>query len=68
MAEETKRRVGSVPAYAITNVRKGGSPGEYVVSLTRDGKPAGEVKVRASTHAPAYFSDAKSRKKFEKAG
>lgn len=44
-------------SYAIADVRKAGGPNEYVVTLTRNGKPMGQVKVRAPSRAPSYFDD-----------
>ena len=48
MAEDNKPRGGSSPAYVISSVRKGTGPHEYVVTLARDGKPVGDVTVRAA--------------------
>lgn len=52
-----KRRSNSTGTFEITNVRKGNGPNEYIVTVTRNGRPTGDVKVRASSSAPAYFND-----------
>lgn len=59
MATKNHTRTSS---YAIANVRKAGGPNEYVVTVTRDGKPTGEVKVRAPSSAPSYFDDVNGKK------
>lgn len=67
MAEVSKHRSVKGGSYVISEVRRGTGPHEYVVTLTRNGKTVGDVKVRAPRSAPAYFNDTK-RRTLEKAG
>jgi hypothetical protein len=59
MAQKSNRRVSS---FEITNVRKGDGPHEYIITVVRDGKPVGDIKVRAPSSAPAYFNDVRGRR------
>lgn len=58
MVQKIQRRKGS---YEIANVRRGDGPHEYIVTIMRDEKPVGDVKVRAPSSAPAYFNDVRGR-------
>lgn len=65
MSGKETRQSGS---YEITNVRPSGHRNEYVVTITRNGRPVGDVKVRAPVDAPAYFNDAKDEHRLQKVG
>lgn len=58
MNTKTKRR--SVGLYSISNVRAADKPNEYYVTLTRDGRVVGSVKVKSTSSADGYYNDSET--------
>jgi len=54
-------------SYAIIKVRKTEKPNQYIVTVTRDGRAMGDVRVVSTSSDSAYYNDPEPpRKGFRK--